>query len=272
MPKPYTPTAHLGAADPAMPDGDASNAAPFRDLLDARAHLRQIAWGTLVWGGRIAVSGTAAHPVLSCDQIDVVALADSTGAWWPAFTGAVTVPESAMALPLTGPAHYNVYAKVSTLGVLGFEVTTAGRDSAVYRTVGSEQRRFLGTFTTDASGVPIAGWVRERGATFRQGTYTNGVRALAGGTDTSITQVDLSAFVPPRAARVHLVVDLTVDSGGAASAFARGHGETFEHEIASGVASTHVFAEVTVPVLAQLIDYRVGSHGTVNLLVTGWEE
>lgn len=268
----YTPTARLAAGDTAMLDVDPRNAATMRELLDARAHLRQITWGTLVWGDRIAVSGTAAHPVLSCDQIDVVALCDSAGAWWPAFTGAVTVPESAMTLPLSSSTHYNVYAKVSTLGVLGFEVTTAGRDSSVYRTVGSEQRRFLGAFTTDASGNPIAGWARQRGTTFRQGAYSGGVVALAGGTDTVIAQVDLSPWVPPRATRVHLVVDLLADSGGVAVVLARAHGETFEHEIAAASTSQHIFAHVTLSVLTQSIDYRVNSHGTVSLIVTGWEE
>ncbi len=184
MPFPYTPTARIPAGNPAMLDGPPQNAATQRDLFDSRAHLRQITWGTLVWGGRVAVSGTASHPVLEYDQIDVVALCDSAGVWWPAYGAADTVPESAMSLPLSSGTVYYLYAKVSTSGALGFEVTSSAPDSAVYRTVSAEQRRLLATFLTDGSGNPRPGWMRERGGTYRMTSATN-LRVLQAGDATS---------------------------------------------------------------------------------------
>lgn len=272
--RPYTPTAKIAAGDTAMLDVDPRNAATLRELLDARAHLRQITWGSLEWGGRIAVSGTAAHPVLACDQIDVVALSDSAGVWWPAYSGAVTIPESAMSLPLAPFTHYNVFAKVSTSGVLGFEVTTSAPDSAVYRTVSAEQRRLLASFVTDTDGIPRPGVARERGFTFRARTGDD-LKALDAGHATSVTQVDLTTWAPARATVVHLVAYL---ANGEASArilaYGAAHGDGGLVPLVGAEASTNATAHVRLPLASRSIDYQAlgatASSG-LSLYVTGWE-
>lgn len=269
----YSPTAHLGAGDPAMPDGPAENAATERDMLDARAHLRQVTWGALQWGGRIMVSGTADHPVLACDQIDTVACCDSAAAWWPAFSGAVTIPESAMALPLAPFTHYNVFAKVSTSGVLGFEVTTSGLSSSVYRTVGSEQRRFLASFVTDTDGIPRPGIARERSFTFRARTGDD-LKALDSGHASVSTQVDLTNWVPARATRVHLAMFMQNGDGAARTAYGCAHGDAGTVPMVAAEAGAATAGAASLPLASRSIDYVVlGATSSLGLTlyVTGWE-
>ena len=163
MPAPFTPSPSIGASDPPLLDGPASNAATARELLNNRRHLRGATWGALTWSGRLVVGGSATAPSITVGAIEAVTLRDSTGVWRPYFTDAETPlgigdVEGAPA-SLTADTWHYVYAHDSAgSGSPHFQVsTTAPGTSLAWKNAGGTALyRYLGCFPTDGSGNPLA--------------------------------------------------------------------------------------------------------------------
>lgn len=177
MAGPYSPTARLGATNPALPDGDAKSLATFRELLDVRVHLRGATWGQLVWSGRMAVSGSATAPVITVGVIEAVSLrypgdaaSDATGVWRPYYTtgettlGIAHVPnadKTGSPAALYADEWYYVYVASDGTNTPQWEVsrtppTESGtpKVARLWKRGQTSNYRYLGFFRTDGSGVP----------------------------------------------------------------------------------------------------------------------
>lgn len=175
---PYTPSPRIGATNPALPDGDAKSLATFRELLDARVHLRGATWGQLVWSGRMAVSGSATAPVITVGVIEAVALrypgdaaSDATGVWRPYYTtgettlGIAHVPnadKTGSPAALYADEWYYVYVGSDGTNTPQWEVSRTPPTESGTPTVARAWKRgqianyrYLGFFRTDGSGVPL---------------------------------------------------------------------------------------------------------------------
>lgn len=272
MPGTYTPSAKLSAGDPAMPDGPASNAAPAREVLDNRRHLRGSTWGQLVWNGRLDVSGTAASPVVKVGVIEAITLCDgngtSTGTWRPYFTAS----ESTLGAShvegggsLANSTHYYVYAYNDGTTTVAWQISTtpptdSGAPSVLLQWKRSETAnyRFLGSFVTDASGNPIKAYTT-RGRRVYLEAVPGGVSIADTGTS-GYEALSLAALVPPHA-RV-AVVDITL-TGTA----------TFRSVGDSGGMGGSVTGYPIVLNTSREIEWNEGvSGGTISVSVRGIEE
>lgn len=175
---PYTPSPRIGATNPALPDGDAKSLATFRELLDARVHLRGATWGQLVWSGRLAVTGSATAPVITVGVIEAVSLrypgdaaSDATGVWRPYYTtgettlGIAHVPnadKTGSPAALYADEWYYVYVASDGTNTPQWEVsrtppTESGtpKVARLWKRGQTSNYRYLGFFRTDGSGVPL---------------------------------------------------------------------------------------------------------------------
>lgn len=161
MPAPYTPSPRIGATDPPLPDGPASNAAPHRELLDNRRHLRGSTWGQLIWSGRIVVGGTHTAPEVTVGAIEAVTLRDGSGVWRPYYALAETTVGAAQVEgggSLSADTWYYLYAHdAGGTGSVQFQLsTTAPTATQTWKDAGGTALyRYLGCFPTDGSGDPF---------------------------------------------------------------------------------------------------------------------
>jgi hypothetical protein len=177
MGAPHTATPQITPGALAVPNGDASSVGTFRDLIDARIYLRGVAWGQLVWSGRMAVSGSATAPVITVGVIETVALrypgdaaSDATGVWRPYYTtgettlGLAHVPsadKTGSPAALYADAWYYVYVGSDGTTTPQWEVSRTPPTESGTPTVArlwkrgqTSNWRYLGFFRTDGSGVP----------------------------------------------------------------------------------------------------------------------
>lgn len=224
MPSAYTPTPQIGADDPPLPDGPASNAATHRELLNNRRHLRGAVWAQLVWSERLRVSGSSNTVfAIAVGVIEAVTLRDSNSVWRPYFTSDETTldlthVESAPA-NLANDTFYYVYAWSDSAApsTVKFQISTSPPTEAGTPTVlrlwkrgQTANYRYLGWFRTNASGVPLAMRV-ERGRYLYDraaglGDFELG-SVYSGGT-LAATAVSAAARVPPHIFRCGVTVSL----------------------------------------------------------------
>lgn len=271
MPTPYTPSAKLSANDPAMPDGPASNAAPAREALDNRRHLRGATWGQLMWSGRLDVSGTAASPVVKVGVIEAVTLCDgngtTTGTWRPYFTAAETTLGASHIEgrgALAPSTHYYVYAYNDGSTTVAFELSTtpptdAGAPSVLRQWKRGEtaNHRHLGSFVTDASGNPIRAFTVGGGRTYLE-AVPGGV-SISDSASAGYELLSLAALAPPHARVAIVNVTLTGTA-------------TFRAVGDAGGVGASVTGHPIVLDSAQRIEWSAGiSGGTINVSVRAVE-
>lgn len=223
-------------------DGDDLDAAQVEAALQKFSNRVQFArgatWGTLAWTGTMAVSGTAAAPVVVLGAIESCPLRDSNNVWWPYYTtgestlGAAHVEGGGS---LTADTWYYVYAWSDSAAptAVKFQISTTPPTTALLPTVprlwkrGEDANyRYLGSFYAGTSGDP-------RPVRCARGQYTYRASALAfpslftdvvavGWTDTSLT-----AVLPPHARLATMRVRLeNLNVAGAALVEFRTKGDT----------------------------------------------
>jgi hypothetical protein len=225
----YTPTAEY-TADPqdwstwAMQHGAGKPLA--RMIADRLKYARGSDWGTLVWNGHFAASGTAAAPVVVLGPIEAVTLRDGAGVWRPYFESAgktAGAPEIEGGGPLAADTWYYVYlyadaaapaaVKVQISTTPPSEAPTPGRLQG-YKRGEVANYRYAGAFVTDAAGDP-------RPVLAVKGEYSYisppapGSWLHAGLGPGGPTTVSLATRVPPHVRRVRLrlgVVNLAAES------------------------------------------------------------
>ncbi len=199
----YTPSAKLSAADPAMRDGPATNAPIEREALDNRRHLRGATWGLFEWSGEFRVAGasnTDFHVYVGV--ILAVTLRDSGGDWRPYFTSTeqdltLAHVEGAPA-SLASDTHYYAYVYSDGTTTPRFQLSTSPPTEAGAPTLNTGYKRgqtanyrYIGTFRTDGSGVPLA-------CRATRGRYTYQQPASLA-TITSSGAQSLASRIPPHA-------------------------------------------------------------------------
>lgn len=169
-------------------DGDDLDAAEIQTALQKLSrrvqHSRGAAWGTLAWTGTMAVSGTAAAPVVVLGAIESCPLRDSSNVWRPYYTtGESTLGASNVegGGSLTADTWYYVYAWSDSAAptAVKFQISTTPPTTALLPTVprlwkrGEDANyRYLGAFYAGTSGDP-------RPVRCARGQYTYRASALA---------------------------------------------------------------------------------------------
>lgn len=211
MPSTITTTAEYTATAPTFPlDGEDLEAADVEATLQTalnRAHYaRGGLWGQHLSAERFGVSpgGTSTVFAVTIGAISSLCVRDSSGTWRPYYVAAETTltlsnVEGAPA-SLSNSTWYYVYAYSDGTTTLRFIINTTPPDATgLWQSAGGDAlRRYLGCFRTTSGGAPIA-------VTAYRGRYSyrvsdlgaTALRVLSAGGDTSYTDVDLSALVPP---------------------------------------------------------------------------
>lgn len=291
----YTPTAEFTDSTTVLADGDAANAsnlnAAAKKALDRAAYLRDATDGLLVWGGnaRVAASGTNnGNLKVYCPAIEAVSLLNGTT--WNAYSLAteteLTSATNFAGGTLANSTPYYVYAKV-TASSLALEVSATAPDSGnVWKSGATGTHRYLFSFVTDSSGVPVP-MRRTSGGRYLFSVSTTGtsaVLALSAGTSTSFANIDCSALVPANA-RIATFMSIGVNSSTSnhGQAQFRTDGETGGYiEQGVGVAdSSNDFRSVQIFPLelpsTRIIEYRRSNASgyasiSVYVYVLGYEE
>lgn len=157
MGAPYTATPRIGGTAPALPDGDASSLATFRDLLDARAFASGALAGFLDWSGDFAAYGTAPNSfTVELGAMAALALYDGTHTQLLTYAGG-TIDQSKVAGGTLGAAvdWWYVYAYIAAGPTLDFLISATEPSAGRRYMSGNATRRYLGCFRTNTSGVPI---------------------------------------------------------------------------------------------------------------------
>lgn len=218
MPSTITTTAEYTATAPTFPvDGEDLEAADVEATLQTalnRAHYaRGGLWGQHLAAERFGVSpgGTNTVFAVTVGAISSLCVRDATGTWRPYYVAAETTltlahVEGAPAA-LSNSTWYYVYAYSDGTTTLKFLINTTAPDATgLWQSAGGDAlRRYLGCFRTTSGGAPIA-------VTAYRGRYSyrvsdlgaTALRVLTAGGDTSYTDVDLSALVPPHSRLVEI--------------------------------------------------------------------
>ncbi len=288
MTTPYTPSPLCSAADPDIhADGDAANAVdfnrPLTPLLDARAFLKALIPGMLRWSGqaRVAPGGASSgNTGVYVGPIDAVALLDGTD--WKVFSLAsetqLTTAANFAGGTLNSSTWYYVFAEVSG-GALLLRIRTGVPDAALlWRDGATNTSRYLFSFVTDSSGVPVAMQVRRGRYLYRRSALgSNQTRVLNTSTvQGSPTDLSLAAVVPPHARQATVQTQLTNSGGGSVcNLYVNGDTSdtTLRHDNVDGQTSTR-WGEIECD-SAQKLDYTLSiSAGTATLTahVAGFAE
>lgn len=180
--------------------------AMFQIALDRAHYARGGLWGQHLAAERFGVSpgGTSTVFAVTVGAISSLCVRDSSGTWRPYTVAAETTldlgeVEGAPA-SLSNSTWYYVYAYSDGTTTLKFLINTTAPDATgLWQSAGGDAlRRYIGCFRTTSGGAPIA-------VTAYRGRYSyrvsdlgaTGLRVLTAGGDTSYTDVDLSALVPP---------------------------------------------------------------------------
>lgn len=278
----YTPTAQIATSNPAThADGDNGNATnfnrPLEPLLDARAFVRTLAPGLLLWRGLFAVDtgGSNSSFTVRFSPIEAVVLPDGSGTLF-VFEG--TAAETTIGASkvesggnLGNSTWYYVYAYRSSGGSLDYLISTTAPDVYLTFRNGAQTHRYLGCFVTDSSGAPIpmrahkGRYLYQRSALANNQTRALNTSTVAG----SATNLSLAGQVPPHS-RVAMVQTQVTNSGGNSLLNLYTDGDTSDaalrHDNQDGITSTR-WAEI-VTSSAQVVDYTLTiSAGTAVALV-----
>lgn len=288
MPAPHSPSTRLGAADPPLPACDPKDLATYRELLDARGYLRQIAVGTLTGADRVTVGGNAAAPTLDVAGVESAAVCDANGVWWGVGASATVTPGALAASTI----HY-LFLAVSTSGVASFVVTTTPPSSGSYRGTGSQKQRFLAAFATGLLGFPLPAVVRERSGRYvassgraeivvlAPGPTVGGVGGI--GRATAWTAVSLATLVPPWATTAWVMAKVSRAAADTAVELrVRRSSADGGHLVAAqaypiGAADGGDAKLVQVPLLSQGFEYQLNAALTddptygATFTVVGWD-
>jgi hypothetical protein len=269
-----------------------SGPAPLWTLLQAlfnRAHFAQnCTWGQLIWTGHLAVSGTAASPVVTLGVIDAVALRDGNSVWRPynatsgATLGASHV-EGGGSLAVDTWYHVYCWADSSTPNTLKYQISTSpptesGTPTVLqhYKRGQTANYRYLGCFRTDGSGNPLPmRAVRGRYVyQFSAISVSGGHRVLSAGTDTSATEVACSAVVPPHVRLARLLADVRRSGAAGYASFTTAGDSTNRLSVNVGSGGGICTAETEMLLNAsQKLDYLVDNASTTcTLHVLGFSE
>lgn len=294
MTQSYSPTAQFTDSQTVHADGDAGNAtnfnAPLEKVFDRLAMLRAANDGLLVWNGRARVDsgGTdnAAFKVY-CPAIEAVSLLDGTT--WKAFSlASETELTSAFHFSsgtLVANTIYYVYAYVSASALALVVSTDAPAADGIWKSGGTSTHRYLFSFATDASRVAIPMRRASGRTTYRiSAVGVTPLTGLSGGTQTSFTNVDLSALVPATARVAHLYsVCENASTSAHAQAQYRTDGDSggyIEHGVGIADAGNNFRGTMVFPLevsSSRIIEYRRNNASgyaalSVNLYVLGYEE
>lgn len=284
----YTPTAQIASSNPAThADGDDGNATnfnrPLEPLLDARAFVRTLAPGLLLWRGLFAVDtgGSNSSFTVRFSPIEAVVLPDGSGTLF-VFEG--TAAETTIGASkidgggnLSNSTWYYVYA-YRNAGSLDYLISTTAPDVYLTFRNGAQTHRYLGCFVTDSTGAPIPMRAHKGRYLYRRSALANNqTRALNTSTVAgSATNVSLAGQVPPHS-RVAMVQSQITNSGGASLLLLYTDGDTSDaalrHDNQDGLTSTR-WAEVETS-SSQVLDYTLSisaGTATATLHVAGFSE
>lgn len=219
-------------------DGDDLDAAEIQTALQKLSrrvqHSRGAAWGTLAWTGTMAVSGTAAAPVVVLGAIESCPLRDSSNVWRPYYTtGESTLGASNVegGGSLTADTWYYVYAWSDSAAptAVKFQISTTPPTDAVLTKVprlwkrGQDANyRYLGCFRTNSAGNPFPMRAARGRYLYRRGAIAtvggafgaDGLGAVVGAGAVGLTSLDLSARVPPHSRMALLQGHVALLAGG----------------------------------------------------------
>lgn len=278
----YTPTVQIATTNPAThADGDDGNATnfnrPLEPLLDARAFVRALAPGMLLWRGLFAVDagGSNSSFTVRFAPIEAVVLPDGSGTLYVFESAAaeVTIGASKIdgASTLNNSTWHYVYAYRSSGGSLDYLISTTAPDAFLTFRSGAQTHRYLGCFVTDSSGAPIPMRAHKGRYLYQRSALANNqARALNTSTVAgSATNLSLAGQVPPHS-RVAMVQTQVTNSGGNSLLSLFTDGDTSDtalrHDNQDGLSSTR-WGEILTS-SAQVVDYTLTiTAGTAVALV-----
>lgn len=284
----YTPTAQIATSNPAThADGDDGNATnfnrPLEPLLDARAFVRSLAPGMLLWRGLFAVDtgGSNSSFTVRFSPIEAVVLPDGSGTLY-VFEGTAaetTIGASKVegSVNLSNSTWYYVYA-FRNAGSLDYLISTTAPDVYLTFRNGAQTHRYIGCFVTDSSGAPIPMRAHKGRYLYRRSALANNqTRALNTSTVAgSATNLSLAGQVPPHS-RLAMVQTQITNSGGASLMLLYTDGDTSDavlrHDNQDGITSTR-WSEIETS-SAQVLDYTLtisAGTATATLHVAGFSE
>jgi hypothetical protein len=284
----YTPTAQIATSNPAThADGDDGNATnfnrPLEPLLDARAFVRTLAPGLLLWRGLFAVDtgGSNSSFTVRFSPLEAVVLPDGSGTLFvfESTAAEVTIGASKVegSVNLSNSTWYYVYA-YRNAGSLDYLISTTAPDVYLTFRNGAQTHRYLGCFVTDSTGAPIPMRAHKGRYLYRRSALANNqTRALNTSTVAgSATNVSLAGQVPPHS-RVAMVQSQITNSGGASLLLLYTDGDTSDaalrHDNQDGLTSTR-WAEIETS-SSQVLDYTLSisaGTATATLHVAGFSE
>jgi hypothetical protein len=285
----YTPTAQIATSNPAThADGDDGNATnfnrPLEPLLDARAFVRSLAPGMLLWRGLFAVDtgGSSSSFTVRFSPIEAVVLPDGSGTLYVFESTAAEVTIGLSKVDgspgnLSNSTWYYVYA-YRNAGSLDYLISTTAPDVYLTFRNGAQTHRYIGCFVTDSSGAPIPMRAHKGRYLYRRSALANNqTRALNTSTVAgSATNLSLAGQVPPHS-RLAMVQTQITNSGGASLMLLYTDGDTSDavlrHDNQDGITSTR-WSEIETS-SAQVLDYTLtisAGTATATLHVAGFSE
>jgi hypothetical protein len=301
-----TPVAQYTASNPSVTSGAEGGLAfdtgpgPMNAALqmafDRALYARGATWGVLEWTGEFAVYTASSNTTFAIrvGVIQAATLRDGNGVWRPYFTSATTIlglsnVESSPA-NLANSTWYYVYAWSDSAAPssIKFQISTSPpTENAAPTTVTGYKRgetanyRYIASFATDASGVPIL-------VTAHYGTYTYRIsalptatlRVLNAGTATTYAAVSLAALMPPHGSIAALSLDLvsttnvSANFGNIQTYGDSGTGAFYLYVPATNGATAYRSIDIQADT-SQRIQYLVtalNSAPTMSIYVRGWVE
>lgn len=268
---------------PALPQGEPSNLALARELLDNRALFLGVARGHSPGDVRVTVGGDAAAPSLAVTDVDPVLVRDEDLVWRAANPSAGTVLPGALA---ASTIHY-LYLRSATDGSISYVVSTTAPTTGSYRATGDELQRLVCAFATGLLGFPLPAVVRGRSGRYIASSGRGELVALDNGRATTWASVDLAALVPPSATTVHVHARLRRAAADAALPLlqVRRSGDAAQIDLMRASTSTlggvdldsEVSIVAAVPVAGQAFQYQLSAAVTASdpngarFIVLGWE-
>lgn len=183
---------------------------------------------------------------------------------------------------LSATQIYYAYAADNGAGGINYEASTTAPDAARVFKTGDATRRYMFTFVTNASAVPLA--VRKVGRRYVHrisGETGNVFKVLNAGAETAMTLVSMDSLetgvgmlVPPHCRIVHLQAQVSTAATPADAAVKTpGTGGSI-NLCGASIASTTRRVDLAIETNStQQIEYQVGhASATLTLFCTGWEE
>lgn len=261
-------------------DGDTRNAASvnvaFQALADRTRLLLDATIVRLVWSGDFSVAdgGTLTSFSISVGAIGQLLAADSSADYHVANATAGTVTQAHIlggggTLGAVAQWWY-VYAYVTTLGAVSYEVTTTAPESSRRCKLADATRAYLGCFRTLASGAPLPAQKANGRYLYRASALgSNELRVVNVSTATGATAQSLATLVPPHGRIARLLLSVSGDVNQAAlSIFYPGDtaAESASCYAASGGASNQIHVDVPTDA-SQVVDYSLTGTGSPSGVV-----